>query len=400
MRPLSCGDAKSKSMSIFIKNESGNTRKICDVRWCEGSNVLFRQLNWTDKTRILKLRKEQNDGVCVKTDAISEDGYSIFKLVGGWAKDESVVVRTRQRKPKQEQPEPEVQEPEVPTPTPEPEVQEPEPEPTPEPKPALVTAGEVHCAKYERMLAKLKRGHHIYLHGPAGCGKSHTVEQLARDLGLEFYSQTTVQFAHDVRGYGDAGGHFVDTPFFKAFADEEHGGKGGLYFQDEYDRSFPEASIVLNTALANGYYDFPVIGRVKAHPNFRFVAAGNTLMKGGDDQYVTGQAQDASSADRFGFYFEVGYLHEVELHIAHNNYSVVEFVEDARKAIASTGISHILSYRATKVMVDEMEHENDLEACLVEGVFKGLDLDSMREIYDALENKYNIWARALKKVIG
>jgi len=254
-------------------------------------------------------------------------------------------------------------------------------------------ANEVHCAKYDRILAKVSRGRRVYLHGPAGSGKSHTAEQIARDLGLDFYGQTTIQFAHDVRGYGDAGGKFQDTPFYKAFA------FGGLYFQDEYDRSNAEAAIVLNSALANGWYDFPVIGRVEAHPNFRFMAAGNTLMKGADDGYITGQEIDPSSRDRFDFYFEVGYLREVELHIAHGNTEIVDFVEDVRQAIKSCGIEHVVSYRATAAMTDEVENENDLVSCCEEGIFKGLDVDARREIYAALQNKDCRWAKALKKTL-
>lgn len=254
-------------------------------------------------------------------------------------------------------------------------------------------AKEVHCAKYDRILAKVSRGRRVYLHGPAGSGKSHTAEQIASDLGLTFYGQTTIQFAHDVRGYGDASGSFVDTPFYKAFA------FGGLYFQDEYDRSNAEAAIVLNSALANGWYDFPVVGRVEAHPDFRFMAAGNTLMKGADDGYITGQEIDPSSRDRFDFYFEVGYLREVELHIAHGNAEIVDFVEDVRQAIKSCGIEHVVSYRATAAMTDEVENENDLVACCEEGVFKGLDVDARREIHAALQNKDSRWAKALKKTL-
>lgn len=251
----------------------------------------------------------------------------------------------------------------------------------------------VHCAKYDRILAKMSRGRRVYLYGPAGSGKSHTAEQIADDLGLPFYGQTTIQFAHDVRGYGDAGGNFQDTPFYKAFA------FGGVYFQDEYDRSNAEAAIVLNSALANGWYDFPIVGRVEAHPDFRFMAAGNTLMKGADDGYITGQEIDPSSRDRFDFYFQVGYLREVELHIAHGNEEIVNFVEDVRQAIKSCGIEHVVSYRATAAMTDEIENENDLVACCEEGVFKGLDVDARREIYQSLQNKDNRWAKALKKTL-
>lgn len=251
--------------------------------------------------------------------------------------------------------------------------------------------GEVYCSKFERILAKVARGNNVYLYGRAGSGKSHTAEQVAERLGLDFYGQTTIQFAHDVRGYGDAGGNFQETPFFKAFAN------GGLYFQDEYDRSNSEAAIVLNSALANGWYDFPIIGRVNAHPNFRFMAAGNTLMKGADEEYVTGQIIDASSRDRFGFFFEVDYNHTVELKIAGGNEDIVAFVEDIREAIKSTGIQQVVSYRATAAMRDEVENENDKQACIVESVCKGLEKDEIREIYGALKNKDNDWAKAMKK---
>lgn len=252
---------------------------------------------------------------------------------------------------------------------------------------------EVFCKKFERIKAKVARGINVYLYGRAGSGKSHTAEQVARALGLDFYGQTTIQFAHDVRGYGDAGGNFQDTPFFKAFC------YGGLYFQDEYDRSNPEAAIVLNSALANGWYDFPIVGRVTAHENFRFMAAGNTTMNGADEEYVTGQVMDASSRDRFGFFFEVDYNHEVEMAIAHNDGEIVEFVEDVRNAIREAGVLHVVSYRATACMIDERENENDLEACLSECVFKGLDVDTIREISGKLRKTGNAWAKALNNII-
>lgn len=252
---------------------------------------------------------------------------------------------------------------------------------------------EVYCAKFKRIVAKVSRGNNVYLFGPAGSGKSHTAEQVADALGLDFYGQTTIQFAHDVRGYGDAGGNFQETPFFKAFA------YGGLYFQDEYDRSNAEAAIVLNSALANGWYDFPIVGRVEAHPDFRFMAAGNTLMTGADEEYVTGQEIDASSRDRFAFFFEIGYSHDVELRIAHGHEDIVSFVEDVRQAIKETGIKHVVSYRATAAMTDEIENENDLVACCDESIFKALDVDARREIYERLNDKTNVWAKAFKKLI-
>lgn len=252
---------------------------------------------------------------------------------------------------------------------------------------------EVYCNNFKRIVSKVSRGNNVYLFGPAGSGKSHTAEQVARELGLEFYGQTTIQFAHDVRGYGDAGGNFQETPFFKAFSG------GGLYFQDEYDRSNAEAAIVLNSALANGWYDFPVVGRVEAHPDFRFMAAGNTTMTGATEEYVTGQEIDASSRDRFAFFFEVGYNKTVELSIAHGDKDTVNFVNDVRRALKQTGIKHVVSYRATAAMTDELENENDREACITEAVFKGLEVDERSMIYGALKDTSNPWAEALRNTL-
>lgn len=247
----------------------------------------------------------------------------------------------------------------------------------------------VFCEDFADIVQDVADGFYPYLWGAAGCGKTHTAGQVAQALGLDFYPQTTVQFAHDVRGYGDAAGNFVPTPFYKAFAN------GGIYFQDEYDRSAPEAAVVLNTALASGYYDFPVVGRVEAHPNFRFMAAGNTQMKGGDEEYVSGQAQDASSRDRV-FFYEMHYDRRIELPImAGGDEELCDFVEDVRRAIRKCGIQHVVSYRETKYM---HARDSKKEAALVRSTFKGLERDEIRMIYGELQNKENAWAVALSKL--
>lgn len=248
----------------------------------------------------------------------------------------------------------------------------------------------VFCDDFEDILQDVADGFYPYLWGAAGCGKTHTAEQVAKALKLDFYCQTTIQFAHDVKGYGDAAGNFVETSFYKAFK------YGGLYFQDEYDRSSSEAAVVLNTALANGYYDFPVVGRVEAHPNFRFMAAGNTRMMGADDEYVSGQVIDASSRDRV-IYYEMKYDRRVELPVmANGDVELVDFVEDVRQAIEECRISHVVSYRATKYMAARSTNK---EKTLVRSTFKGIENDMIRTIYGALKDKENQWAKAMKNII-
>lgn len=248
----------------------------------------------------------------------------------------------------------------------------------------------VFCEEFEDMVNDVNAGWFPYLHGAAGCGKSHTAEQIAKALGLDFYTQNMLNFAHEIAGYGDAGGNFVETPFFKAFSN------GGLFFLDEADRSSIEGLPVLNQALQQGWFNFPVIGNVKAHPNFRFMCAGNTLMNGADEMYTSGQQQDASFKRRVIFY-EMHYDRRIELPImAQGDEILVNFVEDVRRAIKKTGTLHFVSYTETKYM---KEHENMKEKALIRSTFKSLDIDIIRQIYGELEDKENVWAVAMYKLI-
>lgn len=250
---------------------------------------------------------------------------------------------------------------------------------------------EHHCADFDEICDYVADGQPVYLYGAAGCGKSHTAEQVANALGLDFYTQSQVLFAHDVKGYGDANGNFQETPFFKAFT------KGGLFFIDEMDASAPEALVVLNTAIANRMYDFPVVGNVKAHENFRIIAAGNTALTGADTEYTARAVQDASTINRFAF-FEMQYEKNVELNVmAKGDKVLYSFVCDSRKAIAEANIQLCVSYRQTAALATEKAVKYGREKALKRVVFGGRDADEIRVIYGLLKDKENIWAQAMAK---
>lgn len=251
----------------------------------------------------------------------------------------------------------------------------------------------VTCEAYDEMLQYLADGQPVYMYGAAGCGKSHTAQQLADGLGLPLYSQSQVLFAHDVKGYGDAGGNYQHTPFYKAFTE------GGLFFIDEMDASAPEALVVLNTAIANGHYDFPIIGNVKAHENFRVIAAGNTAMTGADSEYTARFVQDASSRNRFAF-FKMEYDKRVELPVmACGDTELMDFVCDLRQAIKNTGVSLCVSYRQTKILANKNITKFGKNKALLRNVFGGMEQDEIRIIWQALNEKTNVWAKAMEKLI-
>lgn len=257
------------------------------------------------------------------------------------------------------------------------------------------SAGETHqidevvCSDFEEMLTYLSECVPVYMWGAAGCGKSHTARQLADALGLPFYESMQVMFAHDVKGYGDAGGNYQDTPFFKAFTE------GGVFFLDEVDASAPEALVVLNTAIANRRFDFPIVGNVTAHPNFRVIAAGNTAMTGADVEYVARSVQDAATENRFSF-FEMKYDRRVELPVcAHGDEVLMDFITDLRQAIRAANIIKCVSYRQTTLLANKALLKFGRVKALRRNVFKGMEEDEIRIIYGYLTDKENIWAQAM-----
>lgn len=244
----------------------------------------------------------------------------------------------------------------------------------------------VVCADFEDMVQDVKEGNFVYMVGAAGCGKSHTAKQIAEALGLPFYPMQQLLYAHEVAGYGDAGGNYVPTPFYKAFKD------GGVVFFDEFDSGSPEATLVINAAVANGRFNFPVVGTIEAHPNFRVLAAGNTFAQGADMEYTGRAVLDASTRDRMVFY-EMNYERAVELPVmAGGDEELYDFVVDLRNAIKAAGIQHIVSYRATKYM---STHKDDKEKTLHRCTLKGLRKDEIRIIYGKLSNTSNKWAKSM-----
>lgn len=241
----------------------------------------------------------------------------------------------------------------------------------PEAPPSVeVPKGKIRHEKYETIKTCLSCGIPVYLAGPAGSGKNHTVEQIARELGWNFYFTNSVQQEYKLTGFIDAGGEYHETEFFKACMDDTE----CVFFLDEMDASIPDVLVLLNAAIANGYFEFPC-GRVdfeKVH----FVAAGNTVGSGADDMYTGRMVLDQATLDRFAI-IEFDYDKNVELKLSKGNTQLLEFIRDLRQTAKTKGIRATFSYRCI-MMVTKLEAAGmNTKEILKIAVLKGLDQDTI-----------------------
>ena len=250
--------------------------------------------------------------------------------------------------------------------------------------------GTTHEA-FEKVLQLVNLNIPVFLSGAAGTGKNVICKQVAEALGTEFYFTNAVTQEYQLKGFIDANGTFHETQFYKAFTN------GGLFFLDEMDGSIPETLIILNAAIANGYFDFP-IGKVEANPNFRVIAAGNTVGTGADIEY-TGRFQlDASSLDRFAL-VEIDYSPAIEEAVTNGNTELCKFARMFRKITSETGIRCLFSYRSME-RISKLEDIMELPEVLKISLTKGMGKDDLNIITNEFANHgfNNKYVNALKKV--
>jgi hypothetical protein len=223
----------------------------------------------------------------------------------------------------------------------------------------------------------------VYMYGPAGTGKSALAEQVADALELEFYPASTITQEFKLTGYKDANGNYHETNFYKAMK------TGGIFFLDEMDSCASEVLVGINGALANGYFDFPN-ETVRSHENFRVIAAGNTIGRGGDMNYTGRVALDISTLDRF-WAIKIDYSPAIDKAVAKNDMELVEFANAVRKASEESGIMILMSYRSLSRIV-EFQDMFSLVEIMDRAVIKGTASDDIKMLARNMnidtQNKY------------
>ena len=247
----------------------------------------------------------------------------------------------------------------------------------------------IHHEKEELITKLVKRNLPVYLYGHAGTGKTSVCISIAKKLGLKFYFSASVTQEHKLTGFVDANGKYNDTPFFHAFTE------GGLFLIDEMDNSAPEVLTLLNAAIAQRMFVIPKYGVVKAHPDFRIIAAGNTLGTGADSEYVSRVQLDSATLNRF-IPVSFDYSLAIEKAIAKDN-ELVDFVHSLREAISESGISYVISYRNITYFDKLKEVLPENEALKV--AFTGyMDNDNLSMVVANLDS-CNKYSKMLEKAV-
>lgn len=239
----------------------------------------------------------------------------------------------------------------------------------------------------------------VYLYGPAGSGKSYIARQVAKRLSLDYYEDTKIEQVFDVKGFIDASGNYIETQFFKAYT------RGGLYFVDELDASLSEALTALNNALANDGFPFPCGWRTK-HPNFRLMAAGNTIGTGvGRDKYgieYSGRNElDAATLNRLSTKILVDYDERIERAIAYPYIgagvdNMLKFVHALREATAACGVQCLCTYREIKTWSKKVQRGRSIESILKQS-YSYLGADNLTLLANNIKGS-GVWFSAFRAI--
>ena len=256
-----------------------------------------------------------------------------------------------------------------------------------------VEPGKIRHDEYETIKICIESNIPVMLVGDAGTGKNHTLEEISLDLYGEgkFYFTNSIQQEYKITGFIDAGGTYHETEFYRAFT------SGGVFFLDEIDASIPEVLVLLNAAIANRYFEFPT-GKVHAHPDFRVVAAGNTVGSGANELYTGRLVLDSATLDRFTV-IEFDYDIRVELSLAKGNKDLVNFVRSLRGFCKKMGIRGTFSYRMIQNFVKLEAAGLPLEKIIKIAVVKGLDVDTIKMLKVEDSGKYFYALQKVQKAL-
>ena len=213
---------------------------------------------------------------------------------------------------------------------------------------------------FERILKLVACGENVLIVGPAGCGKTHLVEQVAKSLGRRFGMLSGSAGASESQIMGwllpSDGGKFEyqASEFIECYE-----GGNSIFLFDEYDAFDGNMLLCANSALANGHITVPQrIGnqRVKRGENVGIIATANTFGTGADPIYSGRNQLDGATLDRF-IVVEMTYDASLESDLAKAaglTASQLERFHGLRSKVETAGLLRVISTRALKKTISNM----------------------------------------------
>lgn len=178
----------------------------------------------------------------------------------------------------------------------------------------------------------------IWLHGPAGAGKTTAGIRVAKALNLAFHLQSAVVEPFQLLGYKDAQSNVVRTPFREAWEN------GGIVLMSEADSNSEAAMLAINPALANGICTFPDV-QLPRHKDCIVIADANTNGSGGTLAFNGRTKQDSAYLSRFAFFDWP--IDEAVERDASGNVEWCRLVQKVRKIAKEQGADLTITPRAT-----------------------------------------------------
>lgn len=241
-------------------------------------------------------------------------------------------------------------------------------------QPAVKVSAQHPC--FERVLKLVVRGANVMLVGPAGCGKTHLCEQLAKALQRDYaYISGTAGVSESaITGWllPADGGRFQYTPsdFVKLY---ERG--NAIILLDEMDAFDPNMIMISNTATANGHMSIPhrhAQPIVTRGPNVGIVASCNTYGTGANPVYSSRNPLDGATLDRW-IVVTMDYDTTYETAIAKAGglaTSELDAIWKLRDKVRESGLRRVVSTRAIQKAIDMKDIGDDwntIMATLTEG---------------------------------
>jgi len=208
--------------------------------------------------------------------------------------------------------------------------------------------GSVYHEKTDDIIAMLLSNSGVtpYLYGPSQCGKTYSVNQICKLIGLPTREIGKIIEEYNVLGYKTATGSYSRTNFRDSYE------CGYAAFIDEIDSGDQNATLILNEFLGKGdgsSYSFPD-GVIYRHPNFRTIAAGNTDGNGANFAYSSRHKLDESILQRLTpIYF--GYDKQIEESATKGIEEWLEFTYAFREALDKVNGNSIGTGRNANVIL-------------------------------------------------